>query len=85
MFFGAFIMPLVVSVHSVVSWDFALSVVPGYAKTVFAPYFVTGALLSGFAGVLLMLSIMREAYPVMKNMLQHTIMTRSLFLWWSCP
>ncbi|MEK6726557.1 MAG: NrfD/PsrC family molybdoenzyme membrane anchor subunit [Deltaproteobacteria bacterium] len=67
MFFGAFIMPLVVSVHSVVSWDFALSVVPGYAKTVFAPYFVTGALLSGFAGVLLMLSIMREAYPVMKK------------------
>ncbi|MBI5888475.1 MAG: hydrogenase [Deltaproteobacteria bacterium] len=67
MFFSAFIMPLVVSVHSVVSWDFALSLVPGYSKTVFAPYFVTGALLSGFAGVLLMLSIMREAYPVMKK------------------
>lgn len=67
MFFSAFIMPLVVSVHSVVSWDFALSVVPGYTKTVFAPYFVTGALLSGFAGVLLMLSIMREVYPVMKK------------------
>lgn len=67
MFFAAFIMPLVVSVHSVVSWDFALSVVPGYAKTIFAPYFVTGALLSGFAGVLLMLSIMREAYPVIKK------------------
>ncbi|MBI5562459.1 MAG: polysulfide reductase NrfD [Deltaproteobacteria bacterium] len=67
MFFSAFIMPLVVSVHSVVSWDFALSVVPGFSKTVFAPYFVTGALLSGFAGVLLMLSIMREVYPVMKK------------------
>ncbi|TAN60776.1 hypothetical protein EPN18_07935 [bacterium] len=67
MFFSAFIMPLVVSVHSIVSWDFALSLVPGYAKTVFAPYFVTGALLSGFAGVLLMLSIMREAYPVIKK------------------
>lgn len=67
MFFSAFIMPLVVSVHSIVSWDFALSLVPGYSKTVFAPYFVTGALLSGFAGVLLMLSIMREAYPVIKK------------------
>lgn len=67
MFFSAFIMPLVVSVHSIVSWDFALSVVPGFSKTIFAPYFVTGALLSGFAGVLLMLSIMREAYPVMKK------------------
>lgn len=66
-FFSAFIMPLVVSVHSVVSWDFALSVVPGYSKTIFAPYFVTGALLSGFAGVLLMLSIMRELYPAMKK------------------
>ena len=46
MFFSSFIMPLVVSVHSIVSWDFALSVVPGYSKTIFAPYFVTGALLS---------------------------------------
>ncbi|MBI5345052.1 MAG: polysulfide reductase NrfD [Deltaproteobacteria bacterium] len=67
MYFSSFIMPLVVSVHSVVSWDFALSVVPGFSKTIFAPYFVTGALLSGLAGVLLMLSIMREAYPVMKK------------------
>jgi len=67
MFFSAFIMPLVVSVHSIVSWDFALSIVPGYTKTIFAPYFVTGALLSGLAGVLLMLSTMRAAYPVMKK------------------
>ena len=67
MFFSAFIMPLVVSVHSVVSWDFALSVVPGFSKTVFAPYFVTGALLSGFAAILLILSIMREVYPITKR------------------
>ncbi len=67
MFFAAFIMPLVVSVHSIVSWDFALSIVPGYMQTVFAPYFVTGALLSGFSGVIIMLSLMRVSFPVMKK------------------
>ncbi|MEK7773806.1 MAG: NrfD/PsrC family molybdoenzyme membrane anchor subunit, partial [Deltaproteobacteria bacterium] len=72
MFFSSFIMPLVVSVHSVVSWDFALSVVPGYAKTIFAPYFVTGALLSGFSGVVIMLSIVRWAFPVFKKYITGT-------------
>ncbi|MBI5885694.1 MAG: polysulfide reductase NrfD [Deltaproteobacteria bacterium] len=67
MFFASFIMPLVVSVHSIVSWDFALSIVPGYTKTVFAPYFVTGALLSGFAGVITMLTLVRWAFPVTKK------------------
>lgn len=67
MFFSAFIMPLVVSVHSIVSWDFALSIVPGYSKTVFAPYFVTGALLSGFAGVVMMLTVMRNVFPQLKK------------------
>lgn len=66
-FFSSFIMPLVASVHSIVSWDFALSVVPGFSKTVFAPYFVTGALLSGFAGVIVMLTIVRAAFPVVKK------------------
>jgi len=67
MLFASFIMPLVVSVHSIVSWDFALSVVPGYSKTVFAPYFVTGALLSGFAGVTVMLTILRWGCPPFKK------------------
>lgn len=67
MFFAAFIMPLVVSVHSIVSWDFALSIVPGYMQTIFAPYFVTGALLSGFSAVILMLTLMRLSFPVMKK------------------
>jgi len=44
--------PLVVSVHSVVSLDFAIGIVPGYHSTVFPPYFVAGALFSGFAMVL---------------------------------
>jgi molybdopterin-containing oxidoreductase family membrane subunit len=44
--------PLVVSVHSVISFDFAVSLVPGYHSTVFPPYFVAGALYSGFAMVI---------------------------------
>jgi molybdopterin-containing oxidoreductase family membrane subunit len=44
--------PLVVSVHSVVSLDFAIAIVPGYHSTIFPPYFVAGALFSGFAMVL---------------------------------
>lgn len=67
MFFASFIMPLVVSVHSIVSWDFALSIVPGYSKTVFAPYFVTGALLSGFAAVILALTLLRWTFPMLKK------------------
>ncbi len=67
MFFATFILPLVVSVHSIVAWDFALSMVPGYSKTIFAPYFVTGALFSGFAAVTLMLITVRVFFPVVKK------------------
>ena len=44
--------PLVVSVHTVVSFDFAISILPGWHSTIFPPYFVAGALFSGFAMVL---------------------------------
>jgi molybdopterin-containing oxidoreductase family membrane subunit len=44
--------PLVVSVHTVVSFDFAVSIVPGWHSTIFPPYFVAGAIYSGFAMVL---------------------------------
>src|SRR6266436_2937608 len=44
--------PLVVSVHTVVSWDFAVAIVPGWHTTIFPPYFVAGAIYSGFAMVL---------------------------------
>ena len=42
-----FATPLVISVHSVVSWDFAMGIVPGWHTTIFAPYFVAGAIFSG--------------------------------------
>jgi molybdopterin-containing oxidoreductase family membrane subunit len=52
--------PLVLSVHSVVSWDFAMSIVPGWHTTIFAPYFVAGAIFSGCAMVLTLCIPMRK-------------------------
>jgi len=53
--------PLVFSVHSIVSMDFATSLVPGWHSTIFPPYFVAGAVFSGFAMVQTLLLIMRKA------------------------
>ena len=47
LYLAALATPLVLSVHSVVSWDFAVSIVPGWHGTIFAPYFVAGAIYSG--------------------------------------
>ncbi|HYW87643.1 MAG TPA: NrfD/PsrC family molybdoenzyme membrane anchor subunit, partial [Chloroflexota bacterium] len=52
--------PLVLSVHSIVSMDFAMSVLPGWHTTIFPPYFVAGAVFSGFAMVLTLLLIARR-------------------------
>jgi len=54
--------PLVLSVHSVVSWDFAMSIIPGWHATIFAPYFVAGAVFGGFAMVLTMLIPVRRIF-----------------------
>ena len=53
--------PLVLSVHTIVSFDFATSIVPGWHTTIFPPYFVAGAIFSGFAMVLTLLVIARWA------------------------
>jgi molybdopterin-containing oxidoreductase family membrane subunit len=52
--------PLVVSVHTIVSFDFATSIVPGWHTTIFPPYFVCGAIFSGFAMVLSLMIIARK-------------------------
>ncbi len=52
--------PLVVSVHTIVSMDFATSVIPGWHTTIFPPYFVAGAVFSGFAMVLTLMIITRK-------------------------
>jgi molybdopterin-containing oxidoreductase family membrane subunit len=62
LFFAALATPLVISVHSVVSWDFALGVVPGWHSTIFAPYFVAGAIHSGLAMVLVLMIPMRKIF-----------------------
>ncbi len=54
--------PLVVSVHTVVSFDFAVAIVPGWHTTIFPPYFVAGAIYSGFAMVLTLAIPMRKFY-----------------------
>jgi Ni/Fe-hydrogenase subunit HybB-like protein len=54
--------PLVLSVHSVVSFDFATSVMPGWHTTIFPPYFVAGAVFSGFAMVMSLLLIARSVF-----------------------
>ena len=56
--------PLVFSVHSIVSFDFATSVVPGWHTTIFPPYFVSGAVFSGFAMVLTLMIIIRKVYKL---------------------
>lgn len=64
--------PLVFSVHSIVSMDFATSVIPGWHTTIFPPYFVAGAVFSGFAMVQTLMIIIRkvfhlEAYLTLKH------------------
>jgi molybdopterin-containing oxidoreductase family membrane subunit len=79
-------MPLVFSVHTIVSFDFATSVIPGWHTTIFPPYFVAGAVFSGFGMVLTLLVIMREVFNFkeyitekhLENMAKVTMLTGSL-------
>jgi molybdopterin-containing oxidoreductase family membrane subunit len=64
LFFAALATPLVISVHSVVSWDFAMSIMPGWHSTIFAPYFVAGAIHSGLAMVITLLIPLRKIFRV---------------------
>ncbi len=64
--------PLVVSVHTIVSFDFATSVIPGWHTTIFPPYFVAGAVFSGFAMVFTLLIVTRKALSLERYItLQH--------------
>jgi Ni/Fe-hydrogenase subunit HybB-like protein len=60
--FAGVAIPLAVSVHSVVSWDFAMTIIPGWHSTIFAPYFVAGAIFSGLAMAIVLLALLRRAY-----------------------
>jgi molybdopterin-containing oxidoreductase family membrane subunit len=60
--FAAIVIPLAISVHSVVSWDFAMTLMPGWHSAIFAPYFVAGAIFSGIAMAILLLSGLRRGF-----------------------
>jgi Ni/Fe-hydrogenase subunit HybB-like protein len=70
---AGFATPLVLSVHTIVSFDFAVSINPGWHATIFPPYFVAGAVFSGFAMVQNVLIIVRKAFK-----LEHIITVRHL-------
>lgn len=78
--------PLVLSVHSIVSFDFATSLIPGWHSTIFPPYFVAGAVFSGFAMVMTLMIIVRKVMNLqdyitiehLENMCKVTLLTGSL-------
>ncbi len=65
--------PLVLSVHTVVSFDFAVAVLPGWHATIFPPYFVAGAVYAGFAMVLTLLIPLRKIYGLQHLITMHHI------------
>jgi molybdopterin-containing oxidoreductase family membrane subunit len=89
-YFAAFATPLVFSVHSVVSWDFAVSILPGWHSTIFPPYFVAGAIFSGVAMVITLLVPLRRALgferlitPWHLDMLARVVLLTSLIVTYS--
>jgi molybdopterin-containing oxidoreductase family membrane subunit len=61
---AGFATPLVLSVHTIVSFDFAVSIIPGWHTTIFPPYFVAGAIFSGFAMVVTVLVFVRKVFDL---------------------
>jgi molybdopterin-containing oxidoreductase family membrane subunit len=59
--------PLVLSVHTIVSFDFAVSNLPGWHTTIFPPYFVAGAIFSGFGMVITLMTLIRIGFPTFKE------------------
>jgi Ni/Fe-hydrogenase subunit HybB-like protein len=68
--FAFAIIPVMFSVHTIVSWDFAMATRPGWSSTVFGPYFVIGALHSGMAAVAIVLFLIRSTMKNMKYFLR---------------
>jgi molybdopterin-containing oxidoreductase family membrane subunit len=89
LYLAALATPLVLSVHSVVSWDFAMSIVPGWHGTIFAPYFVAGAIYSGVGMVLTLIIPLRKALKLehmigefhFDNLAKLTLLTGSILFY----
>jgi Ni/Fe-hydrogenase subunit HybB-like protein len=71
MILAALAAPLVLSVHSIVSFDFAVSQLPGWHTTIFPPYFVAGAIFSGFAMVVSLMVLARELFGLKNLVTMH--------------
>lgn len=70
---AGFATPLVFSVHSIVSWDFAMSLIPGWHTTIFAPYFVAGAIFSGLAMVITIVVPLRAVFDLKAYITDHVL------------
>jgi molybdopterin-containing oxidoreductase family membrane subunit len=89
LYLAALATPLVLSVHSVVSWDFAASIVPGWHGTIFAPYFVAGAIYSGLGMVMTLVIPLRRALKIehmitdyhFDNLAKLTLLTGSILFY----
>lgn len=68
---AALVTALVVSVHTIVSFDFAVGIVPGWHNTIYPPYFVAGAVYSGFAMVLVLMIPLRRLFKVQNLITEH--------------
>jgi Ni/Fe-hydrogenase subunit HybB-like protein len=64
------IIPVAVSVHTIVSWDFAMTPVPMWHSSIFGPYFVAGAIFSGIAALILAMALLRKLLPTGTDFLQ---------------
>jgi len=88
-YLAALATPLVLSVHSVVSWDFAMAIIPGWHGTIFAPYFVAGAIYSGIGMVLTLLIPLRKVLKLehmmtdyhFDNLAKLTLLTGSILFY----
>ncbi|MBL8988324.1 MAG: NrfD/PsrC family molybdoenzyme membrane anchor subunit [Gemmatimonadales bacterium] len=89
LYLAALATPLVLSVHSVVSWDFAMSIIPGWHGTIFAPYFVAGAIYSGIGMVLTLVIPLRKVLKIehmiteyhFDNLAKLTLLTGSILFY----
>ena len=80
MILAALATPLVLSVHSIVSFDFAVSQLPGWHTTIFPPYFVAGAIFSGFAMVVTLMIIARQIFNLKNFVTIHHLETMNKFI-----
>jgi Ni/Fe-hydrogenase subunit HybB-like protein len=74
------ILAVAVSVHSVVAWDFAMAIAPMWHSTIFAPYFVVGAIFSGLAGLILAMTIIRKTMHLERYLTPHHFQNLSKLL-----